>query len=241
MVVAVALAGFKMTHSMEQYLADSPRVNWGMACGLEGGVVEVECCHVRPGTMGGLILTGCLNDSMKEMVRQVINIVSTMYEQLDLEFGRVVGREGKRRSLTKLGHDLHIHVSNLHGPRTRYLSYMAAVAVALVGLVVRRRTSDDLLGVMGEVTPYWVFRWEAGLQWGSADIARCRAQNIRRLVVPEDVRMDEAAWAAARTVEDDGQPCVDVVCVPMGERVFGMFRRVLDRKVEGWSLWDSDT
>jgi hypothetical protein len=53
--------------------------------------------------------------------------------------------------------------------------------------------------------------------------------------------LDEAAWAAARTVEGDGRPCVDVVCVPRRERIFGVLRAVLDRDVYGWSMWDAET
>jgi hypothetical protein len=186
--------------------------------------------------MGGLIITGCVNEEMREVVKQTVDLVGSMYGPL----GEAFGREGKRLSLTKAGHDLHVHVTNLQAGQRRYLSYMAAVAVALVGLLVGRRPSDDQVGVLGEVTPDWVLLWEAGLQWGSADVADCRAQGIRRLVVPEGVQMDEEAWAAARTVEEDGRPCVDVMRVPRSERVFPLLRAVLDRDLCGWAMWDSD-
>lgn len=228
-----------MTPNMEQSLLDSPLVSWTTACGLEGsGAVEVECAHVRPGKMGGLILTGCPSEEMRQVVRQMVDLVNGMHAPLGREFGR----EGKRLSLHKTGHDLHIHITNLHhAVQARHVSYMAAVVVALVGLMVGRRPGGYGVAVLGEVTPDWFVLWEADLQWGSAEVESCRAQGIRRLVLPEGARLDEAAWAAARTVEDDGRPCVDLVCVPRSERIFGVLRAVLDRDVYGWSMWDAET
>jgi hypothetical protein len=230
--------GFTVTPNMRQYLMDSPLVNWAYAYRGQGcGRVQVECCHVRPGKMGGLILTGCVNEEMREVVRQTVDIVNHMCGSL----GEAFGRKGKRPSLHKAGHDLHVNVINMQAEQVHCSSYMAAVAVALVGLVVGRRPTDEQLAVVGEVTPDWVLLWEPGLQWSSADVADCRAQGIRRLVVPEGICMDEAGWAAARTVEEDGRPCVDVVRVPRSERMVPVLRAVLDRDVYGWSVWDSDT
>lgn len=237
-VLVLVCAGFEATPIMEQCVIDSALVGWATACGLEGrGAVNVECCHVRPGTMGGLILTGCVQEEMREVVRQMVLVVPSMCQAL----GEAFGLEGKRLSLCKKGHDLHVNINSLYGAQVHYLSYMAALAVALVGLMVGRRPSDTQLAVLGEVTPDWVLRWEPGLRWSSADVASCRAQGIRRLVVPKGICMDEAGWAAARTVEEDGRPCVDVVCMQRSERIFPMLRAVLDRKVQGWSMWDSES
>jgi hypothetical protein len=185
-------------------------------------------------------MTGCVGEEMRQLVRQVVDLVEGMSAALVREFGG----GSKRLSLRKTGHDLHIHVTNLQYEgavqRLRLVSYMAALAVALVGLMVGRRPTTYDVAVLGEVTPDWFVVWDKSLQWGSADVAKCRAQGIRRLVVPEGVCMDEAAWAAARTVEEDGRPCVDVVCVPTSERIFGMLRLMLDRKVQGWSTWDAE-
>lgn len=98
--------------------------------------------------------------------------------------------------------------------------------MALVGLMLGRRPSDPQM-VLGQLTPDWVLVWDRGLQWGSADVAVCRAQGIRRLLVPEGVCMDKAACAAARTLKGEGRPYVDVVCVRKSGRIFPMLRAVL--------------
>lgn len=203
------MSGLEVTEQMRRSMMDGPQVGVGQSVLLENlecddKVLECQCCHVRPGT--GKVLVTYLGET-SSILEECVMKVRNMMQFLSVAMARALelGDEGKLASLHKPGSDLHAHVMG-SGVQILHTSYMAAMVLSMVSLLVGRRPANDL-GAVGEVQDKGMI--DATFHWTAKEVWACYRQGLRRMVVPLNQPFDDESLALAGRIMEDGRPMVE--------------------------------
>ena len=204
---------------------DGPQVGVGKSFRRDNNVVEgtnpnqcfeVQCCWSGPGKGGDVIVTGVVTELMKGYVTVARDMIMIHEERITRDLGLRVrlNINGEPISLLrKTGQDLHVHIvawSNI-----KHSGYIAAIVVAMVSLMSKRRLPEDLgaegdLNCSGNLSPI--------RKWTPSQVAQCKRQGLRRMVVSVKTEYEEEAKEAAAALCDDGKATLE----------FLPFRNILD-------------
>ena len=203
--VVSSFSGFVVQEGMVESL-DGPHVGFGIGLGRDPqrGRFEVECCRIQPGKHG-LLVTGNVSHIMRECVDQAHFLVRGQEKLIQEKMGL-----GDRLNVLHTGGcDVHIHASYGWEQHDDVI-YGPAVAVALVGLLIGQRQTEDT-AVIGQLLPNG---WISGFRWhGFPILDLCKSQGVRRLILSDDVAIPEADKLVAGALEPDGRPRLELIAV----------------------------
>ena len=211
------LTGFNLEREGLIAQLDGPHIGVGYSVGEpidDTHPFEVQCAFVRPAT-GQLVITSrcgvtkVLEDSVIIVHRYVSEYHDAIRERLGID-----AEDMGPRGLHKRGYDLHVHLMN-RSANIQHTSYMAAMVVSMVSLLIGRRPRDDT-AALGEVS-YTGLMSPVG-EWGAAGVNKCKSQGIRRIVTAGDMEANAEATSMAAVIHADGRPTLE----------FHRYRYILD-------------
>lgn len=189
---------------------DGPHVGVGLGMCLEcrdAIPFEVQCCLVKPGRQEMVVSSRFgLTDELRECLGIARQFMWESHDEIVAKLGLETEAVGPR-GLRKAKHDLHVYLLNKSGD-IRHTSYMAAMVVAMVSLLIGRRPVQGM-AVMGEVA----FSGELNPShpWDVEEVLKCREQGIRTVLTGCEVEIEESAKRRAAEVEEDGQPTLEIL------------------------------
>ena len=150
------------------------------------------------------MMTGNLSKISQDAIRNVKCLV----EESIPTIAGVLGVSLESLSLTRRGHDLHVHVEHCFVP-IEPTYQMGAIYVSLVSLLVGRRPRDDttILGAIDIVTGAFTSQWKVDVY----NVQNYKIGGFRRLVIGEGTKLTEKALSAAAELHEDGRPQVEIV------------------------------
>ena len=193
---------------------DGPHVGVGFSPCLEDPgttAMEVQCSMVKPGSTE-IIITGNNSDILRECVVSVREIVHKLAADIRAKVGIPSNDAGL--DICGASRDLHVHFHSSKEddntiPLVSHTNYMAGLFIAMVSLLLGKRTSEDLAAV-GEVA-YPGTLSALDEPWSDDLVRLCRDQGIRRIVVASDSIIEPLGELEARMLEDDDRPTLTFI------------------------------
>ena len=184
---------------------DGPHVGVGVSPQIEGHLtlaLEVQCCLVKPGG-GQLVMTGPTNSVLEESLRQMKHFVWDHRIKIMKQLVRMGDLEASCWRLSKMGHNLHVHIRADHDAISN-TDYGAAMLISLLSLAIGRRPAADI-GVIGQVAFEGTLS-PPDVDWHVGLVRMCKEQGVRRIVVGTGTELDNEVQSVADSTGEDGRP-----------------------------------